>query len=85
MKYVRHAEIMKEIIDDLQITQGQLAKRLGWTSGQFVNTICRGKARIPPSKFVAISKISHISVEELLNSYMHYERALICERAKLKC
>lgn len=84
MKYPVHSKFMLTALKRLDITQQQMADKLGWNSSQYVSAICCGKSRIPPASFKFFSTLSGVNLSQLITSYLHYEREQVLKKAGVK-
>jgi len=79
-KYLHEKRVAKEI------TQGSLARVLGYASPQFISNWERGLAKPPLSTLKKMIKILDLDVDELLTLLMKIEekrlREIICGEAK---
>jgi transcriptional regulator with XRE-family HTH domain len=53
-----------------KMTQGQLAKKLGYNTPQFISNVERGVCSFPPDKFNRLCRILNLNMDLLKEAYM---------------
>ncbi len=72
--------MLKVLREKAGLTQGQLSRKMGYTSPQFISNIERGLANLPPAKFKAASKVLGVTVQDLVNMRLKADRARMMKR-----
>lgn len=52
------------------MSQPQMAKHLGYNSGQFISNVERGLCSLPPSKVPKMAHLSGVPIEEFKNALL---------------
>lgn len=78
------AQLVKRALKENDLTQDQLAKRLGYVNGQFISNICRGLAQLPPDKFKKFAKITSAPLGVLIDAHIESEIEKIIKFLKVK-
>lgn len=66
----KHSEILKQAREKSGLSQSELAKKLGYTSAQFVSNWERGVCTIPPKKAALFCRFTGMNPGELKNILM---------------
>ncbi len=77
---VHPGEILQEILDQNQITQSQLADRLGMAQSK-INEICRAKRGVSPDMAMRLGKAFGQSPQFWLNLQQNWELSQLDESA----
>lgn len=78
------SQMMRQVLETQKITQKQMARKMGWTSAQYVCLIASGKNPIPIRKFRRFSKVSGIPVDQILDAYLSEQKAKVMKIAGIK-
>lgn len=70
LKYKNMAKLMKTARKRVGLSQGDLAEKLGFDSGQFISNIERGICALPPKYFKIASEVLDIYIDDLADRYI---------------
>lgn len=69
MAWSHTANLVRDARTELQLSQADLGTAVGYSNGQFVSNIERGKAFIPPAKVGAFATMLKKPVDKFIEAY----------------
>lgn len=71
MKYEYMAKLLNIYREENNLTQSKLAKRLGYTTSQYISNIERGLCSFPIKKFPKLAKVLKIDASLIADAYVN--------------
>jgi ribosome-binding protein aMBF1 (putative translation factor) len=78
-------KLIKKAREEKGMSQGMLARKLGYGSGQFISNIERNRAPLPLVKFKMVARALDISMKKLADARVRGDKAKVYRKLGLYC